>query len=204
MDTRAEASAIVLAGGRSARMREPKAALRFGSATLLERVVTELKSAFEDIVIVTAPSGDLPMTGGSGIKVVRDEREYRGPVGAIARGLDAARHDIAFGCSCDLPMLSARVAAEMVERLGEYDAVIAEIGGILQPLHAVYRRRCAAALRAMEARGEARLHAISAEVRTRRLSEADMRAIDPELASFININSPADYRRALARAGISK
>jgi molybdopterin-guanine dinucleotide biosynthesis protein A len=203
METRAEASAVVLAGGRSARMGEPKAALRFGSATLLERVVGELKSAFDDVVIVAAPSDDLPLAD-SRVTIVRDEREYEGPVGALGRGLDAARCEIAFACSCDLPMLSARVASEMVTRLGEHDAVIAEVGGILQPLHAVYRRRCAAALRAMEARRELRLQAIAAEISTRRLSEAEMRAIDPELRSFVNINSPEDYRRALARAGFDR
>jgi molybdopterin-guanine dinucleotide biosynthesis protein A len=204
MHTRDVASAVVLAGGKSARMGEPKAALRFGPATLLERVITELKTAFDDVVIAAAPGGDLPLAPGSGFTIVRDEREYQGPVGALARGLDAARRDVAFACSCDLPMLSARVASEMVAMLLDYDAVIAEVGGILQPLHAVYRRRCATALRAIEARGELRLKAIAAEVRTRKLSEAEVRAIDPELASFVNINSPADYRRALAMVGFSR
>jgi molybdenum cofactor guanylyltransferase len=133
---------------------------------------------------------------------VRDEREFQGPVGALARGLEAARCDIAFACSCDLPMLSARVASEMVAMLGEDDTVIAEVGGIPQPMHAVYRLQCAAALHAMEARGELRLQAITAEVRTRILSEAEMRAIDPELKSFLNVNTPEDYRRALALAGL--
>ncbi len=184
-------------------MGEPKATLRFGPATLLETVVTELKTVFEDVVIVAAPSGGVPLVSDSRVTIVRDEREYQGPVGALGRGLDAARYEIAFACSCDLPMLSARVASEMVARLGGHDAVIAEVGGILQPLHAVYRRRCAAALRAMEARGELRLQAIAAEVRTRRLSEAGMRAIDPELTSFLNINTPEDYRRALELAGLA-
>jgi molybdopterin-guanine dinucleotide biosynthesis protein A len=203
MGTRREASTVVLAGGRSNRMGEPKPALPFGAATLLGRVVAELKTAFDDVVIVAAPLGALPLIPDSPVTIVRDERAYQGPVGAIARGLEAARYDIAFACSCDLPMLSARVALEMVARLADYDAVIAEVGGVLQPLHAVYRRRCAAALRAIEARGEQRLQAIAAEVRTRRLSEAGMREIDPELTSFMNINTPEDYSRALELAGLA-
>jgi molybdopterin-guanine dinucleotide biosynthesis protein A len=201
METRAQASAVMLAGGRSARMGEWKAALQFGPTTILAKMAAELASACEDVVIVAAPSGDLPLDSHSPITIVRDEREYQGPVGALARGLDAARRDVAFACSCDLPMLSARVALAMVAMLAQHDAVIAEVGGVLQPLHAVYRRGCAAALRAMEARGERRLQAIAAEINTRRLSEAEMREIDPELTSFMNVNTPEDYRRALVMAG---
>jgi molybdopterin-guanine dinucleotide biosynthesis protein A len=203
MNTRDEASAVVLAGGRSARMGRAKPELPFGGTALLERIVAELRGAFDEIVIVAAPEGDVPCAEYSNVTVVRDEREYQGPVGALARGLDAARHEVAFACSCDLPMLSGRVAAAMCAMLADRDAVIAEVGGIPQPLHAVYRRRCAVALRAMEASGELRLIAIAGQVQVRIASEAEMRAIDPALSSFMNVNTPDDYRRALALAGIA-
>ena len=160
------ASAIILAGGRSARMGQPKATLRLGGMTLIERTVIELARAdpaFDDIVVVAAPESEaieLPSLGA--VTIVHDENAYQGPVGALARGLRAARHELAFACSCDLPMLRSEVASWLLSLVGERDdAVIPQVGERLQPLHAVYRRRCAGALDAMLARGEHRLSAIA-------------------------------------------
>lgn len=182
-------------------MGQQKAALRFGDSTLLERIVAELGELFGDIVIVAAPdAAGAPLSRPPGARIIRDDCKYEGPVLALARGLDAARADAAFACSCDLPMLDARVAAALLAMLPGHDAVIPFVGEKLQPLHAAYRRQAAAALRAMSARGENRLSAIADVVPTRLVSEDEIRALDPELLSFVNINTPADYARALRLA----
>lgn len=196
------ASAIILAGGRGSRMGRPKATLRFGDRALIERIVAELRRMFDDIVVVAAPAAErieLPALGA--VTIVRDETAYRGPVGALARGLDAARNEAAFACACDLPMLRAEAASFLVSRLDGYDAAIPEADGKLQPLHAAYRRRCARALDAMLARGEHRLSAVSGAVNARIVPEAEYRRADPEGLSCFNINTPADYARALKLAG---
>jgi molybdopterin-guanine dinucleotide biosynthesis protein A len=85
------ASAVILAGGRSARMGQPKATLILGGVTLIERTVAELARAFVDIVVVAAPAEEaieLPALGA--VTIVRDDDAYQGPVGALARGLRAA------------------------------------------------------------------------------------------------------------------
>ena len=191
-------SAVVLAGGRSSRMGRAKAALEIGGTTLLARTLEELGCCFEDIVVVVSRGGAHLIPASSKARVVFDEIDYEGPVTALARGLDAIRADAAFACSCDLPMLDARVIAALCGRLGGCDAVIPIVGGKLQPLHAVYRRRCAAALRAMLARGERRLSAIAGAVNALEISENELRALDPELRSFFNLNTPEDYVRARA------
>src|SRR5260370_41010879 len=57
---RREFSAVVLAGGASARMGQPKATLRFGDAPLLERIVNELSREFDQVVVVAAPEKQEP------------------------------------------------------------------------------------------------------------------------------------------------
>jgi molybdopterin-guanine dinucleotide biosynthesis protein A len=198
-----KSSAIILAGGRSARMGQPKATLRLAGMTLVERTVielarAELTRAFDDIVVVAAPESEaieLPPLGA--VTIVRDESAYQGPVGALARGLRAARHELAFACSCDLPMLRSEIASWLLSLVGERDdAVIPQVGERLQPLHAVYRRRCADALDAMLARGEHRLSAIAGAVNAHIVSEAEYRRADPDALSCFNINTPEDYARA--------
>ena len=192
------ASAIILAGGRSARMGQPKATLLLGGITLIERTVIELARAFDDVVVVAAPesaANELPALGA--VTIVHDENAYRGPVGALARGLRAARHELAFACSCDLPMLRSEVASWLLSLIGERDdAAIPRVGERLQPLHAAYRRRCAGALDAMLARGEHRLSTVADAVNARIVSEDEYRRADPDALSCFNINTPEDYARA--------
>ncbi len=191
------ASAIILVGGRSARMGQPKATLRLRGITLIERTVAELAPAFDDIVVVAAPESEaleLPSLGAA--TIVHDDDAYQGPVGALTRGLRAARHELAFACSCDLPMLRSEVASWLKSLVDECDAVIPQVGGRLQPLHAVYRRRCARALDAMVARGERRLSAIADAVNAHIVYEDEYRRADPDALSCFNINTPEDYARA--------
>jgi len=185
-------------------MGRPKAALDFGGVPLLKRTISELKRRFAEIVVVAAPESedslqmDLPA-----IKVVRDETAYQGPLDALRRGLDAISNEIAFACSCDLPLLDSDVAAAIVAMLADFDAAIPIVGEKPQPLHAAYRKRCAGALAALAMRGESRLIAIADAVNTRRISENDLLVLDPQLHSFFNLNAPGDYRRALKIAGLA-
>ncbi|MFZ0888482.1 MAG: molybdenum cofactor guanylyltransferase [Candidatus Binataceae bacterium] len=198
-------SAIVLAGGRGSRMGAPKAALMFGNLTLLERVVAELRKSFPEVIVAAAPEGqgDAALHDARGVKIIRDAVAFQGPLFALQHALEAAASDPVFVCSCDLPMLDASVASALVAVIADHDAVIPEVGGKPQPLCAVYRKRCADAIATLLARGERRLTALAAEINVRTVEENALRAIDPELRSFFNLNTPEDYATALRMAGIT-
>ena len=184
-------------------MGRPKAGLDFGGVPLLTRIVSELKRRFDEIVIVAAPaSAGQPRIQVAGVKMVHDEAAFEGPLDALRRGLDALGHQVAFACSCDLPLLNADVAAALVAMIADFDAVIPEVGGKLQPLHAVYRKQCARKIESLAVGGEKRLTAIAAAVNARKVDEDEVRKIDPQLLSFFNVNTPEDYRRALEIAGL--
>jgi molybdenum cofactor guanylyltransferase len=199
------ASAIILAGGRSRRMGRPKAALMFGNTTILERVIAELGHDFDEILIIAAPpqSEDFPIerllrTAPASVHLLRDSNAYQGPAVALARGLAAAVNEITFACSCDMPLLRIEVVQALYEMLNGYEAVIPEIGGKPQPLCAVYRREVGGIIEARLASGERRLTHITAGLRAHRPDDRQLRAIDPDLRSFMNVNSAEDYVRALA------
>jgi len=199
------ASAIILAGGQSRRMGRPKAALIFGNCTVLERLITELRDSFDDILVIAAPAQSEPFpiehllrTAPSSVRLLRDRTSYQGAAVALARGLAAAANDVAFICSCDLPLLQAEVVRALYGMLNGYEAVIPHIGGKPQPLCAVYRRKVAAVIETQLASGERRLTRIAANLNAYRPAELQLRQIDHELLSFVNINTPEDYSRALA------
>lgn len=197
-------SAIVLAGGASARMGRTKADLPFGAETMLARIVRELAREFDDIVIVAAPSDqDSERPPLAGVTTIHDETAYGGPLDALARGLRAAAHPVAFACSCDLPLIDASVARKICEMAADdEDAVIPRVDGIDQPLHAAWRTRCAGILSEMHRAGYRRITQAFPKIRARIVDESELRKISPTLVSFLNVNTPEEYDRALKLAGL--
>ena len=188
------ASAIVLTGGKSSRMGQPKALLPFDGEPLIAHTVRLLQTTFADIVVVTAPDQELPPLP---VMVTRDEVAYQGPVGGIFYGLQVAREELCFVTSCDAPFLNLALISHLLVLASEYDVVVPYWQDRLQPLHAVYRRSVAPLLQEQLKRGELRPIFLYKKVRTREVREDESRHFDPEGLSFRNMNKPEDYQEAL-------
>jgi molybdopterin-guanine dinucleotide biosynthesis protein A len=191
-----DATAIVLAGGRSSRMGSPKALLLFDNEPLIVHVVATLRGLFAEVVVVAAPGQDLPAMPAT---LIRDEVAYQGPVGGIYYGLRAGGGEVNFVTACDSAFLSSRLISHLLSQIPEHDVVVPHWQGRFQPLHAVYRRSVIPLLEQQLARGELRPIYLFEKVRTRRVDEEEIRLFDPEGLSFFNMNTPEDYSAALKR-----
>ena len=184
-------------------MGSPKALLPFGGETMLQRVVRLLGDVVSPLVVVAAPDQVLPELPASVI-VTRDEREGRGPLEALRAGLSAlpADAEMAYVTSCDVPLLVPAFVDRMVVLLGEAEIAVLEIDGFTHPLSAVYRRRTLPHVEALLTADRLRPAFLFDAVRTRRVSPAEMTAVDPELLTLRNLNTRQDYLDALATAGL--
>lgn len=192
--TAVNASAVILAGGKSSRMGQAKALLPFGHEPLISHIVGALKRHFDDIVIVAAPQDEFPPLPA---RVVRDEIPYQGPVGGIYYGLRAVRGEVCFVTSCDAPFLDPRLVERLVSLIVDYDVVVPHWEDRYQPLHAVYRKRVSPILQKQLAQGKLRFTLLYDQVRTLVVAAEEIRAIDPLGLSFVNLNTWEDYQRAL-------
>lgn len=188
-------TAIVLTGGKSSRMGQPKALLPFDGEPLIVHTVRTLQAHFAEVVVVAAPEQKLPVLP---VTLVRDEVAYQGPVGGILYGLRAASHEICFVTSCDAPFLNLRLVTYMLSLIDNYDVVVPFWEERLQPLQAVYRRSVASLLQEQLERNELRPIFLYKKVRTYEVPADDIRRYDPAGLSFRNMNSPEDYQAALA------
>ncbi|MBI3948565.1 MAG: molybdenum cofactor guanylyltransferase [Armatimonadetes bacterium] len=193
-------SAMILAGGRSTRMGTPKALLRFGDETVLERLVRVLAPEFAEVVIVAAPGQELPATPA---RRVEDEFPDAGPLGGLHAGLRAVRHDTAFVTGCDSPFLAPSLARLLAERAAGVAGAVPRWGGRVHPLPAAYGRSLLPDLEARLAgarrRGDIRLGALAERPDVRLVPEEAIRAVDPEGLSFVGMNTPEEYAAAQAR-----
>jgi molybdopterin-guanine dinucleotide biosynthesis protein A len=192
--TMADAAAVILVGGKSSRMGRPKALLPFAGEPLIAHVVRRLKSLFPEIIVVAAPDQELPELSAV---LVRDDIAYQGPVSGIYHGLNAATRDVCFVTSCDAPFLNIELIAYLLSQIAQYDVVVPRWQERLQPLHAAYRKAVAPLLKQQLERGELRPVFLYDKVRTRKIHEAEIRRLDPDGLSFLNMNSPAEYDAAL-------
>ena len=192
--TIADATAVVLTGGKSSRMGQPKALLPFAGEPLIAHVVRGLKKMFAEAVVVAAPEQELPILPAL---LVRDQVAYQGPVSGIYHGLKASTNEVCFVTSCDAPFLNLRLIDHLLSQISDYDVVVPFWEDRYQPLHAVYRRSVTPLLHEQLDRGELRPIFLYDKVRTRKIDENEIRRFDSEGLSFLNMNSPAEYDAAL-------
>ena len=191
---------VVLCGGRSSRMGSPKALLPFGPETMLQRIVRLLSEVVSPIVVVAAPGQTLPLLPPN-VVVTRDEREGRGPLEGLRAGLKALPpHVDAYVTSCDVPLLVTGFVTQMFDLARDHDVAVMEIDGFPHPLSAVYRRSTLPHIEALLAADRLRPVFLYDAVRTRRVRPGEITA-DPGLKTLRNLNTPEDYRQALAEAG---
>ena len=87
----------VLAGGRSSRMGQDKAALQLGGATLLELAVRKLQPVCDEVVVVGP--------GLAGVRNLADDFPGCGPLGGIEAALADGRGEWAAFLPVDMPLL---------------------------------------------------------------------------------------------------
>ena len=185
-------------------MGRDKATLPFGRHTLLQHIVATLSKIFNpsSIVVVSAVGQSLP-TLPSEIVVGHDSVPGRGPLEAMAAGFRELPKslDAAFVCSCDAPFIIPAVVKYLVRQLGEYDAVMPIDDSGLHPLCGVYHRRVLKHIEQQLACDMLRMQAMIELLSAIRLPAHELRGMDPQLLSLMNLNHPSDYEQALSIFG---
>jgi molybdopterin-guanine dinucleotide biosynthesis protein A len=186
---------LVLAGGRSRRMGEPKALADRAGVPLLVYVAGVLLEACQPVVVSHAPGQRLPPLPGR-VELVADSAPGRGPLQALADGLAALRGRCraVFVTATDLPLLTAAAIGELAAQLRAQDeAVVPVLAGHRQTLAAVYRPELAARAVRLLAGGERRVGALLDGRAVREVaaeSLADSRALT-------SVNTPEELAIAL-------
>jgi molybdopterin-guanine dinucleotide biosynthesis protein A len=178
-----------------------KAFLPFGKTTMLAQVVTTVESAItpQNVVIVAAADQQLPQTGTT---ILRDSANYQGPLAALVRGFESlvSQVDGVFVTGCDAPLLSVAVIEFLFDQLADLDCVVPADSTRLYPLCAAYSSAILPKLRTFEGRS---LHGFISTLNSRLIPRDELRSVDPELYSLLNVNTNEDYLAALAAAGLS-
>ncbi|XUX00780.1 MAG: molybdenum cofactor guanylyltransferase [Dehalogenimonas sp.] len=190
-------SCIILAGGKGLRLGRDKALEKINSLTLVQHSVTTLRGLGEQIIVVTAPGKtDLGLEDFPEVRVVEDHDNGKGPLMGIYAGLFASKSELNLVVACDMPFLNLELIRFIVSQSEDWDAVIPRVGGLIEPLHAVYRRNIKEVAAELMAGGAYSLRQLLNQVRVRFIEETEIVLYDPQHLSFFNINFPEDLEKA--------
>lgn len=92
----------VLAGGRSSRFGADKATAEIGGWSMIDRVITSLSQAVDEVVIV---GGDAALGKGRTVSQLFDDQEHAGPWSAIASMSSRIDGDRLIVVPCDVPLI---------------------------------------------------------------------------------------------------
>jgi molybdopterin-guanine dinucleotide biosynthesis protein A len=181
----------ILVGGRSARMGRDKAFVEVEGRALALRVADRIAPVCGSVTLV----GDPVIYGALGLPVIEDAFPGQGPLAGIEAALRCTTVDQNLIVACDMPALEIALIEELFAAGGDC-AVPQYADGKLEPLCAVYHRRChATVLSALNSGIRAVKDILRPQTGEMRDSLAVRLVRVQSPAPFANLNTPEDVRK---------
>ncbi|MBU0544428.1 MAG: molybdenum cofactor guanylyltransferase [Proteobacteria bacterium] len=190
-------SGVILAGGLNKRFSGAnKALMQIGGKQILDRIYAVFNNVFDEIILVT---NDPVKYIGWDLKIVTDIYPHRSSLTGIHTGLFYSTKPHSFITACDTPFLKKELIETILSAVEpQIDIVIPETSTGLEPLCAVYSKRCQKPIENQLERQEFKIDKFFNKVRVKKISDKELREKDPELTSFFNVNSPFSLEEAKA------
>jgi molybdenum cofactor guanylyltransferase len=166
MSEKMEITVIILAGGKSSRMKEEKGLVYFNGKKLVEHVIESVKKITNKIIIITANSAYEQF----GYPCIEDEMKDKGPLGGIFTGLVHSSTQKNLVVGCDMPFLSERILSELINKCSDEDVLLTEHLGLAEPLCSIYDRSCITHIRPLLEQNQLKITDALAGLKTRVIS----------------------------------
>ena len=188
-------SVVILAGGQSRRLGMDKSLLELDGRSLLARTVDKVAALSDDIVVVTNKQENYEHLALKA-RFVPDEQPGAGALMGVYSGLKAATYNSALAVACDMPFLNVPLLRYMLPMSTSHDVVVPRMGHFLEPLHAIYSKRCLPFMATLLARGRKQIIAFFDDVEVKYVEAHEIARFDPQRLSFLNVNFPDDWQLA--------
>jgi molybdopterin-guanine dinucleotide biosynthesis protein A len=186
MGDRGVASAgFVLVGGRSLRMGRDKALLSLNGSTLIQHIASQVLQSAGSATLVGSPE----RYEGLGYPAIADRMQGRGPLGGVYTALSVSQMDWNLIVACDMPAVTADFFKDLLsaaEATGA-DCLVPETAAGLEPLCAVYHRRCRDAAHRALTCNILKMHDFVSTLRAQKWPV-------PDPSRLLNANTPEEWK----------
>lgn len=180
---------VILAGGENRRMPVLKAFIEVGGQKIIEKNLTLMKGLFSEIFIVT---NEPEAYAHLGVQMLGDVYTIRGPMTGIFTSLLNSSNRWVFIVACDMPFINDRLIRHMASKRKNSDAVVPIVKYKKEPLFAFYSKQLLEPMEKAVLGGKKSLRDFSRNKRVQYITEKEINKMDPNAASFINLNTPED------------
>ncbi len=187
MEIKADISGFILAGGKSNRMGTDKALLLVQDEPLL----IWIKKLIEPFCKTIEISGQNSEYDDFNIKMVPDLHTGIGPISGIVSSLKHSSTDWNLLVSVDTPFINKELIQSLFTQIGQYDCIIPEHEGGIEPLIGLYNKQILPQLEEIINQGDYKLMRLLPKLNTRYVDCNFLVRKYPRL--FFNINRPEDY-----------
>ncbi|MEN6461603.1 MAG: molybdenum cofactor guanylyltransferase [Syntrophomonas sp.] len=192
------ATGVIMAGGRSSRMKFNKAFAEIGSRPVINIIINKFINFFDETIII---SNDPEQYATFNLPTYSDVYPRLGPVSGIHSALYYASFDKVFVLGCDMPFMSMKLVEHMLDQLEDHEAAVPELDGYLQPISAAYSKKCLPVLTNCLNNNLLKLVLVFKELDTLKLKESELRRFGEIREMFFNVNDPEALNEARIIAG---
>jgi molybdenum cofactor guanylyltransferase len=187
---------VILAGGASKRFGGvTKANFIVAGNTIISRIILTIDGLFDEKIIVT--NNPEEYQGFPQCKIIKDHYLKAGPLGGIHAALKATSAEACFVFAGDMPFLDKKIIEDQIDefRRSDYDVLIPEVGKLIEPLHAIYRKSVLEDLERFLSQGKSR--AVRNFLFELNFGYFQIPETEASRIAFTNINSPSDIATLL-------
>jgi molybdopterin-guanine dinucleotide biosynthesis protein A len=188
---------IILAGGRSQRMGTNKALLPLPgqpSETFLSHLTSTLAPLCDEVLVVARDPAQFADVTLPIVRLIFDEKPGGGPLMGLYSGLHAMQSPAALVIAVDMPFVQPAMLAFLLSHYQENTLFVPVVAGVPQVLLALYPRSILSMIETLLAQGKRAPRALLEVAPVHYIEEAQLRVVDPQLRSFVGINTPEDLR----------
>ncbi len=191
-------NALILAGGENKRLPMLKGFLEINGKRIIESNIDLLERIFDKVVISTNNPEHYFYLGRP---MIGDTMTERGPMTGILSTLNLPEISEIFVTACDMPFISSELIHFMLDQWDtKWDAAVPFFDRKPQPLLGIYSKSIAQNMEGSIKSGTRSLRKFLQDIHVLYISEKDVRRIDPEGKSFVNINTPEDVDHVMKRS----
>jgi molybdopterin-guanine dinucleotide biosynthesis protein A len=171
-----------------------KAFIEFQGECLIDRTVRIFKALFSEVILVTnSPLDYLEQQ----VMMVTDIYKDKGALGGIHAGLFHATCERAFFAACDMPFLNPDFIKAMIDLPDRYEIVVPSPPDGLQPLHAVYSRKCLPVIEKLFTQDKLKIIGFYSGYTIHKIPPEVLVQYDPKGKMFANVNSLEELKKVI-------
>jgi molybdopterin-guanine dinucleotide biosynthesis protein A len=182
----------ILAGGENKRMPFPKAFIKVKGQTIIKRNLNLMSQLFNEVFVITNQPEDYLHLG---VPLFGDVYNNRGPLTGILTSLINAKNKWVFILACDMPFPDTQLIQYMASKRDNYDAIVPMPYGRAEPLFAFYSINLIVSMDRFTAEGNTGPSTFLKGKKVKYIHTQEIKKIDKQMSSFINLNTPEDMRR---------